>query len=302
MRKSTLLKVAFVGMLGGSVLFMPLRAYAALDNASMSITPAQVYPSHSDVYQITLRNNSTSYIDTLSIAPPSGFTMTATDQPYILSGGRWYYGVYPDVLDIAPGESYTVHITATSSATLGALSWQFSFFGYARTGTPPVPNTGSPTATLHHTTGAAVGGSYTNTVSNSPVNPVTPTLPPTPTETESEISGTGIDSPTTVTGWLPAGPIDSLLVLPFTLMEGVYVANAAASGSYSYGPTLSFLGATKTLPNGQTLYDNMGSVLTGVISGGLCFFILLFWLKSVYARLQRATQLDSHHDDTWGVL
>jgi len=112
------------------------------------------------------------------------------------------------------------------------------------------------------------------------------------------LNNTGISNPTAIVGLFPPGPIDSLITLPITLLTQIL---SAAGGSVVL-PTANVLGATMTFPTSAGIYAFLGTTATTFVSVGLTFFILFPWLKSVYGRLQRATSLESHHDDTWGVL
>jgi hypothetical protein len=112
------------------------------------------------------------------------------------------------------------------------------------------------------------------------------------------LNNTQIASPTAISGLFPPGPIDSLLTLPITLMNQILTA---ASGSVTL-PTTTVFGRTMTFPTSAGIYGVIGTTGTGLMSAGLTFFLLFPWLKSIYGRLQRATSLESHHNDTWGAL
>lgn len=112
------------------------------------------------------------------------------------------------------------------------------------------------------------------------------------------LKGTGIANPTAIVGLFPPGPIDSLITLPITLLTQIL----SAAGGTVVLPTTNVLGHTMTFPTSAGIYGVIGTTATTLISAGLTFFLLFPWLKSIYGRLQRATSLESHHDDTWGVL
>lgn len=112
------------------------------------------------------------------------------------------------------------------------------------------------------------------------------------------LNQTGIANPTAITGLFPPGPLDSLIVLPITLANQIL----SAAGGTVVRPTTNVLGTTMTFPTSAGIYGVIGTTGTALISTGLAFFLLLPWLKSIYARVQRATSLESHHNDTWGVL
>lgn len=114
----------------------------------------------------------------------------------------------------------------------------------------------------------------------------------------SGLKGTGIASPTAISGLFPPGPLDSLIILPITLTNQILTA----AGGTVVRPTTTVLGHTMTFPTPAGIYGVIGTTATTMISTALSFFLLLPWLKSIYARVQRATSLDSHHNDTWGVL
>jgi len=115
---------------------------------------------------------------------------------------------------------------------------------------------------------------------------------------KSGLNQSGIANPTAISGLFPPGPLDSLIVLPITLTNQILTA----AGGSVVTPSVSLFGATVTFPSASGIYGVIGTTATAFLSAGLAFFLLLPWLKHVYGRLQRATSLESHHDDTWGVL
>jgi len=112
------------------------------------------------------------------------------------------------------------------------------------------------------------------------------------------LNNSGISSPTAISGLFPPGPLDSLLILPVTLTTQIL----SAAGGMVVRPTTSVFGTTMTFPTSTAIYGVIGSTATALISAALSFMLLYPWLKSLYHRLQRATSLKSHADDTWGVL
>lgn len=112
------------------------------------------------------------------------------------------------------------------------------------------------------------------------------------------LNGTGISNPTAITGLFPPGPLDSLLTLPITLTTQI----VSAAGGTVVRPTTTVLGQSMTFPTSAGIYGVIGSTATALLSAGLSFFLLFGWLKSIYQRVQRATSLETHHNDTWGVL
>lgn len=118
------------------------------------------------------------------------------------------------------------------------------------------------------------------------------------TEPNSDISSLG-----GVSGYLPEGPVDSLLNIP----------------NYFLSTTISSLGGTCTPFTGKFVFDTDLSLLCfgdtfyqndGTISSALMTFIdlipstfiLIKYFKHLYKKVNRAVSLETNSDDEWGVI
>lgn len=114
------------------------------------------------------------------------------------------------------------------------------------------------------------------------------------TAPNSDISSLG-----NVQGLLPAGPVDSLLNIPFQFLSiltnsfnGVCVP---FTGPFVFGSTL-------TLPCFGTFYDEVPDYLMNFINLIPSAFILIKYFKHLYKKIDRAVSMESNTDDEWGVL
>jgi len=112
------------------------------------------------------------------------------------------------------------------------------------------------------------------------------------------INGSGINDINMVKGLLPPGPIDSLLTFPITEFQ---IIIAAASGS-PIAPTFTLFGYNATLPPGQTFWNTIPSPIPIMASTMFILLTSFAWIRSVYERLQRASQFNTQTNDTWGKL
>lgn len=112
------------------------------------------------------------------------------------------------------------------------------------------------------------------------------------------LNDSGLSDPSLIQGLFPPGPVDSIVVLPLNILTQILNASQGAVTT----PTLDLFGKTMTFPSGQLFYNQMGGVVTTLITAGMSFFMLYFWLKNLYFRLHRATSLRSGADDAWGIL
>jgi len=240
-------------------------------------------------------------IDQVAIYPPAGSSvlMTSTNiSPVALCSGnantttQKTWGCFSPSHELN-SDNWSVTITATTGATLSSSDWRVEVCGWSSTGTAYCAQ---PSGGVGPTTGSKL-----LTVTNYPA--------PTPPDSNYQydgpisgsVSGTGLDNPTLVRGFLQAGPIDSLLSLPITLLSDI-VSSTDLGLTHSFAPTFTLFGYTGTVWAGHDMYDALGDTFTNLVSGALVFFIMLAWVKSLYARLQRATSLDTEESDTWGVL
>ena len=98
-------------------------------------------------------------------------------------------------------------------------------------------------------------------------------------------------------GWLPPGPVDSILNLPLTFLNNL-ISNLSKTCSPVSIP-IPFVNQNFQLPCISTLYDSMGITTfvnwVGLISGTL---ILYYYLLSLYKWVDNTIQLKDNND--WG--
>ena len=106
-------------------------------------------------------------------------------------------------------------------------------------------------------------------------------------------------------GWLPAGPVDSILNLPLSLLNNL--SSTLNKSCNSVILTLPYINKTITLPCITDLYDKMGVTGTifswaGIIAAA---FILYKYLLNLYKWVDdtltmRENNLPGYFDDNWG--
>lgn len=118
-------------------------------------------------------------------------------------------------------------------------------------------------------------------------------------DTPASTDDVDIDSLGTVSGLLPAGPVDSLLNIPFTFLSvltssigGVCVP---ITGSFVFDSTLS-------IPCFDSFYDEVPDYLMNFINLIPAGFILIMYFKHLYKKVERAVSLQTTTDDEWGVI
>lgn len=104
-----------------------------------------------------------------------------------------------------------------------------------------------------------------------------------------------------LTGLLPAGPVDSLLNIPF-----YYTGKIVNSFGGSCKPIeVPVLGGKKWIFTclGNQMYSKIfDSYMMKFIELIPCAFILIAWFKNLYKRVDRATGMQTNSDDEWGVI
>lgn len=115
------------------------------------------------------------------------------------------------------------------------------------------------------------------------------------TPPDSDISGLG-----NVSGLLPAGPLDSLLNIPFQFLSVLTSSMSGTcvplSGDFVFDSTL-------TLPCfDELIYDNVDTTLMNFISLIPSAFILIKYFKHLYKKVERAVSLETTTDDEWGAI
>lgn len=100
-----------------------------------------------------------------------------------------------------------------------------------------------------------------------------------------------------VQGILPAGPVDSLLSLPLTLIN---LLISGTSGSCTPFTFTFVFDETFTLPCFDTFWNQVPSSMLLFLSDLPAVYIFIKWAKSIYSRVERAVSFESSVDDEWG--
>lgn len=107
-------------------------------------------------------------------------------------------------------------------------------------------------------------------------------------------------------GWLPAGPVDSILTLPLTMLNSL-VSNLTNNSCQTISVELPFVKENITLPCVRSLYDKMGVTGTIFTTAGLIAsaFILFNYLLALYKWVDdtltmRENTMPGYFDDNWG--
>lgn len=102
-------------------------------------------------------------------------------------------------------------------------------------------------------------------------------------------------------GLLPAGPLDSLLLLPLNIMNSIF-SSLGGSCSPVVAP-LPYVDQDVTFPCfGDTIYRGEFAPL-GVLIGSVgSALILFYYFKRLYKKVDRATSLEITDEDEWGIL
>lgn len=103
-------------------------------------------------------------------------------------------------------------------------------------------------------------------------------------------------------GLLPAGPIDSLLLLPLNIMNSI-TSSLGGSCSPIVAPLPFSNGQKLTFPCfGDTIYKGDFSIMATLVGSVASAFILYGYFKHLYKKVDRATSLESNDEDEWGIL
>lgn len=107
-------------------------------------------------------------------------------------------------------------------------------------------------------------------------------------------------------GWLPAGPVDSILTLPLTMLNNL-VNNLSSGSCQKVVLKLPYVEKNIDLPCIKTLYEKMGITGTLFQSAGLIAsaFILFNYLLKLYQWVDatltmRENTMPGYFDDNWG--
>ena len=125
-------------------------------------------------------------------------------------------------------------------------------------------------------------------------------------DTLTDTSDIDISSLENVAGWLPPGPVDSILNLPLTMFNSL-LSKLNSSVCTPVSLTLPFVNTTYQLPCINSLYDKIGITgtlfnTTGLIASA---FILFHYLLALYKWIDdtlslRENTMPGYFDDNWG--
>jgi len=102
------------------------------------------------------------------------------------------------------------------------------------------------------------------------------------------------------TGWLPPGPLDSILNLPFTLMS-VMISSLGGTCSPVTIP-LPFVGQSLNIPCFTSVLDTNWTTFTHLFVGVIpSAFIFYAYFKRLYKKVSKATSMASTSEDQWGA-
>ena len=292
---------------------LPSFVSASTAVAEVYVSPDAFKPDQPNfVISYEIKNNTGKTINQIQIKKPlAGFPMTfvSIDQPnFFLSGGTVVFGDTDHKLDFKNGTRFTAKVTYNiGSFDITNNPLQNNVYGNDFTGAGVVPPAVQNGHAVLLITLPSVGspqfftalGNDTFTLSNNPQPLGHPLDWNADNAYSNGLNGSGLTDASRIRGLFPAGPVDSLLILPLTLGN---IILQSTNPSTVQIPTMPLFGKTISYPQGQLIYQNLGTSVTVLISTSLSFFILLVWSKSLYARLQRATELNSHPNDTWGLL
>ncbi len=104
----------------------------------------------------------------------------------------------------------------------------------------------------------------------------------------------------TVSGLLPAGPVDSLLNIPFKFLS---VLSSSVSGACVPVSTNWVFNTTLNIPCfSEQFYSEVPTALMTFLQVVPCAFILIKYFKHLYKKVDRAVTMNTTADDEWGVI
>lgn len=118
-------------------------------------------------------------------------------------------------------------------------------------------------------------------------------------DTPASTEDVDLDSLGTVSGLLPAGPLDSLLNIPFTFLS---VLTSSMSGTCVPITGTFVFDSTLSIPCFDSFYDDVPDYLMNFINLIPAGFILIMYFKHLYKKIERAVSLETTVDDEWGVI
>lgn len=105
-------------------------------------------------------------------------------------------------------------------------------------------------------------------------------------------------------GWLPAGPVDSLVTLPAQFLSGVVSAFTGDDNCQPVSATLPFIHKDIEIPCMRPIFERLGvDLLWNAIGGIVSFFVLFDTFKWLYRYVDKALTLNGGDaGDVWGGL
>lgn len=117
----------------------------------------------------------------------------------------------------------------------------------------------------------------------------------------SDIVGSANDLPSL--GFLPAGPVDSIITLPLYIMQKLENVLFRTGACKPISVPLPFVNKNIELPCiGKIIYQGDFSALLRPLGVFPYTFILFFYFKHLYKKVERAVSLQTTEDDEWGLL
>ena len=109
----------------------------------------------------------------------------------------------------------------------------------------------------------------------------------------------GMDSLNSASGWLPAGPVDSLLTLPLSMLNNI--STSLGSSCTPINLPLPFVNSNLNLPCLNTIYSQIPGlgVLLNTIGTICAGFMLYYYFKKLYAYIDNLLSL-KNNGEGWG--
>jgi len=198
-------------------------------------------------------------------------------------------------VDLKPGKTLNIYLSVNVSC--------ISAFPPACDPIPAAPTSGDwQNFHYYHYTGTFASydaiGNKTLTITNTPNPTQQPLNWGISDKYGNAITASGITDPTKITGWLPAGPVDTIILLPINLLTKII----AAAGGICVAPTFHFMGYSGSPSCGSSFWTALGTSVSVPATALFTFALLYYWFKSIYMRIERATSFQTTPDDSWGIL
>lgn len=104
-------------------------------------------------------------------------------------------------------------------------------------------------------------------------------------------------------GWLPAGPVDSILTLPITFMQGIVNVLTGSDECRAVNLPLPFVGGNLVLPCMRPILNQMGFLtIYEVVGSVVSMFIIWNTLKWLYEFVDKTLTFREDNSGLWGGL